>query len=240
MNANEHGFKDETEPGILIQAPDYGMKPVDEKLDQRSINMLGRANAFVCKSPEDYKMGDQAVSECAALVKRIKELHDPICDATNIAHKVATGARKKLIDPINAASKIIDTRLGNFKMAYERKIAAETKALEEEVRKAQEESSLAQAVDLEEAGAPEELVDDVLATADEPAAAMKPEAPALSSNNSRTPDWDIEIINEIMIPLKYRTVDEAKIRKAVRESKGTLKITGVRVIETFKTRRRAL
>jgi len=250
MTGNEHGFKDET--GIVILAPDYG-KPAegkflmpekidmpDEKIDKRSEAMLERANAFVCKSPEDYKTGDLAVSECTALIKRIKEIHDPICKATNAAHKVATGAKKKLIDPIEAAFKIIDTRLGNFKMAYDRKIAAEKKILEDKAKKEQEEAALAQAVELEDDGAPPEIVKAVLETANEPAAAMKPETPALSSNNSRTPDWDIEIIDKKLVPDYYKSVNEGTIRTAVRSAKGNIKIPGVRVIETFKTRRKAL
>lgn len=255
MSATEHGFKDESEtptrPEKLLQVikdrpaegqflmPDKVLMP-DEKLDKRSEAMLDRANAFVCKTPEDYKAGDLAVSECAALVKRIKEIHNPICDATNKAHKAATGARKKLIDPIAAASKIIDTRLGNFKMAYDRKIAAEKKALEDKARKEQEEAALAQAAELEAEGAPAEIVEAVLETANEPAAAMKPETPTLSSNNSRTPDWDIEIIDKKLVPDYYKTVNEGTIRADVKSRKGNIKIPGVRIIDTFKTRRKAL
>jgi len=266
MNATTHGFKDESKPSgeenflrvikdkpeIIIQAPDYG-KPAegqflmpdkvtmpDEHLDKRSMAMLERANAFICKSPDDYKRGDQVVSECAALIKAIKGIHDPICKATNAAHKAATGGRKKLIDPIEAASKVIDTRLGNFKMAYDRKIAAENKALEDKARKEQEEAALTQATQMEEEGAPEEIVKAVLETAHEPAAAMKSETPVLSSSNSRTPDWDIEILDKKLVPDYYKTVNEGTIRTDVRSRKGNITIPGVRIIDTFKTRRNAL
>jgi len=255
MKATEYGFKDETKSPTVIKDGDHDQErygksqvegltlappPMDEKLDDRSTAMLDRANAFACKAPSDYKVGDLAVSECAALIKRINEIHDPICDATNKAYKAATGARKKLIDPIAAASKIIDTRLGNFKMAYDRKIAAEKKVLDDKARKEQEETALAQAVELEEDGAPAEIVKAVLETASEPAAAMKPETPALSSNNSRTPDWDIEIIDKKLVPDYYKTVNEGTIRTAVRSAKGNINIPGVRIIDTFKTRRKAL
>jgi len=251
---NQHGFKDETgeTPQITIQAPDYG-KPAegqflmpdkvsmpDEKLDQRAVLILAKANAFVCKSPDDYKTGDQVVSECQALIKRIKAIHDPMCDAAYKSHKVATGTRKKLIDPIQEASKIIDTRLGNFKMAWDRKIAAEQKILDDKAKKEQEEAVLKQADEMEKEGAPREVVDAVLETANEPAQAMKSETPALSSSNSRTPDWNIEVVDKKLVPDYYKTVNEGTIRTAVRAAKGNIKIPGVRVIETFKTRRKAL
>lgn len=251
---DQHGFKDETKPkfDIVIQAPDYSKPaeekflmpdkpaPVDEKLDKRSAAMIERANAFVCKTPEDYKRGDLVVSECAALVKTIKLIHDPICVATNTAHKIATKARKDLIDPINQASKIIDIRLGNYKMEFEKKKAAEQKRLDDIARKEQEDAALNEAAQLEKDGAPKELVDAVLETANEPRQGQKSETPDLSSNNSRTPDWDIEIVDKKLIPVHYVTVNEGAIRTAVRSAKGNIKIPGVKIIDTFKTRRKAL
>lgn len=234
------GFKPAPEKaGITVLALDYS-KPPDEKLDVRSAAMIQRAKDFVCDSPEKYKTGDLVISECASLVKAIKGIHDPICDATNKAHKIATGARKKLIDPINEASKLLDAKLGNFKMAHDRKLLAEKRKLEAEAQKEQEEAALAQAVELEKDGAPPELVKQVLETAHEPVAAMVSEAPVLTSSNSRTADWDIEIVNKVLVPHRYLSVNEGAIRTAVRNAKGDIKITGVKVIETFKTRRKAL
>lgn len=250
---NDHGFKDETQEGIVIQAPDYG-KPAEgqfqmpdvihpqapEKLDQRSVAILQRANEFVCKTSDDYKRGDLVVSECASLVKRINEIHDPICKAAHTAHKVATGARKKLIDPINEASKIIDTKLGNFKMKYEREKAAEQKRLDDIARNEQEEAALAQASEMEKDGMPKELVAAVLETASDPVQSLKSETPDLASSNSRTADWDIEILDKKLIPIYYLTVNEGAIKTAVRSAKGNIKIPGVKIIDTFKTRRKSL
>lgn len=238
MNATTHGFKDET---VVNSLPDkIEPRMPDEKLDLRAVAMVERATAFVCASPDDYKVGDRVVSECASLVKRIKEIHDPICDATNKAHKAATGGRKKLIDPINQASKIIDDKLGNFKMKHDRQVAEEQRLLEEEARKEQEDHALTQAAQMEKEGLSKEVIEAVLETANDPVRVAAPLTPALTSNNSRTIDWDIEIVDKVLVPWRYMNVNEAAIRAAVRAAKGDIKISGVKVIETFKTRRKAL
>ena len=239
-NATQYGFKDETQKGgSLIVLPDVP-KPFDEKLDVRSTKMLERANAFVCTTPDEYKAGDLAVSECASLVKRIKEIHDPICAATNTAHKTATGARKSLVDPINQASTIIDNKLTNFKMAYEKKLAAERKALEDKARKEQEDAAMEQAAEMEKEGQPKELVDAVLEMGTESLQVEKPRAPDLSSVNSRTPDWSIEVVDKNLVPEYYKTVNEGAILADVRSKQGNIKVPGVKIFDTFKTRRKAL
>jgi len=237
---NQYGFKDETQygkaPVALIDLPN----PVDEKLDVRSRRMLERADAFVCTNPQQYAEGDKAVSECAALEKRIKEIHDPICVATNTAHKIATKARKDLVDPIKRASKIIDGKLGNYKMAHDLKIAEERKALEEKARKDQEAHTLAQALQMSAEDAPSEAIEAVLNTAYDPVQVAKPETQELLSKNSRTPDWDIEILDKVLVPDYYKTVNEGAIRAAVKAAKGNITIHGVRIFDTFKTRRKVL
>lgn len=248
MEAEKYGFKDESqeEPqeGIVMQFPDYGLPDKidmpDEKLDVRSAAMIARAGMFICTNPEQYKAGDLVVSECAALVKRIKEIHDPICMATNTAHKIATKARKDLIDPINQASKIIDAKLGNFKMEHDRKVAEEKRLLEEKATKEQEEHALKQAAQMKKDGAPAEAIKAVLETANDPVQVVQTTAPDLCSQNSRTMDWDIEIIDKSLVPEYFKTVNEGSIRASVRSAKGEIEIPGIKVIETFKTRRKSL
>ena len=230
---------------IIIKAPDFGLpdklEPAPEHLDKRSLAMLVKANAFQCINPEAYKDGDMAVSECKALINRIHAIHDPVCKATNLAHKASTKARSTLIDPIEQASKIIDTKLGNYKMAHDRKIAEEARVLQEKAQKEQREAAVVQAEQMEKEGAISEVIDLVLESADDPVEAPKPETPQLHSKNSRTLDWKIEIVDKSLVPEHYKTilVDEVSILKKVRTEKGDIKIPGVRIEETFKTRRKA-
>ena len=88
--------------------------------------------------------------------------------------------------------------------------------------------------------APQEVIDAVLDTAHDSVQVIQSTAPDLSSNNSRTADWDIKVIDKNSIPEYYKTVNEGAIRMAVRGAKGNITIPGIRIIDTFKTRRKAL
>ena len=114
------------------------------------------------------------------------------------------------------------------------------KVLEDKARKEQEDAALEQATQMEEEGVVSEVVDLVLESAHDPVQVEKPTGPELSSSNSRTADWDIEIIDKILVPNHYKTVNEGAIRAAVRAAKGNIKVPGVKIIDTFKTRRKAL
>lgn len=240
MNStNLYGFKDETQYGKAPVALMDLRKPIDEKLDVRAVSILANAKAFKIQNRDDYKIADDILSEGAALIKGIKLIHDPICAATNTAHVTATGTRKKLIDPVEQACKIFQTLMGNYKLVENRRIAEEQKAKEEIARNEQEEAALNQAAQMEKEGAPLEAVEAVLSMADEPVQITQP-VDELRSKNSITPSWDIEVLDKVLVPDYYKTVNKGAIRTAVKLAKGNITIPGVRVFDTFKTRRKAL
>jgi len=229
--ALDYGFKDES--------PLVVSKPVDEKLDARAAQILEKAQTFTIRNREDFKLADGIVSEGAALIKGIKLIHDPICVATNTAHKLATGTRKKLIDPVKQACDILSKGMGNFKILEGRRIAEEQEEKAEQAQKEQKEAAFSQAAELEKEGAPQEAVDAVLNMANTPVQITQP-VDELRSRTSFTPSWGIEILDKALVPDSYKTVNEVAIRTAVKASKGDIKIPGVRIFETFKTRKKTL
>lgn len=230
--AIEYGFKDESPKTIP--------KPVDEKLDMRAARILEKAQSFKIRDREDFKLADGIVSEGAALIKGIKLIHDPICVATNTAHKLATSTRKQLIDPVKEACDILVKGMGNFKLLEERRIAQEQEEKAEKARKEQEEAAFSQAAELEKEGAPKKVVDAVLDMAKTPVQVTEPLERKLLSKTSFTPSWGIEIIDKKLIPEAYKIVNEVSIRAAVKAAQGDIKISGVRIFETFKTRKKAI
>jgi len=234
--AIEYGFKDESPLVILKPIP----KPVDEKLDMRAARILEKAQSFKIQNREDFQLADGLVSEGAALIKGIKLIHDPICAATNTAHKLATSTRKILIDPVKQACDILAKGMGNFKILEDRRISEEQEKKAEKARKEQEEAALSQAAELKKEGAPQKVVDAVLDMANTPVQVTEPDEEKLLSRTSFTPSWGIEIINKILVPEAFKIVDEVNIRAAVKAAKGDIKIAGVRIFETFKTRKKAL
>jgi len=233
--ATDYGFKDESPLIILKPIP----QPVDEKLDMRAARILEKAQSFKIRNREDFQLADDVVSEGAALIKGIKLIHDPICVATNTAHKLATGTRKKLIDPVKQACDILAKGMGNFKLIEERRIAQEQEKKAEKARKEQEEAAFSEAAELKKEGAPAEVVEAVLDMGNAPVQISQP-TDELRSRTSFTPSWGIEIINKILVPEAFKIVDEVNIRAAVKAAHGDIKIAGVRIFETFKTRKKAL
>lgn len=229
--ATKYGFKDES-PVVVY-------KPVDERLDARAAQILEKARSLGVRNRDEFRNADHVLSEGAALIKGIKLIHDPICAATNTAHKLATSTRKKLIDPVKQACDILVKGMGNFKLIEDRRIAQEQEKKAEIARKEQEEAAFAQAAELEKEGAPAEVVDAVLDMADAPVQIDQP-VDELRSRTSFTPSWGIEIVDKALVPDCYKTVEEGAIRTAVKGAKGDITIPGVRIFETFNTRKKAL
>jgi len=235
------GFKDESvanpERTMVI---DHVVKRVDERLDLRAAGILAKARAFTILDRDDYSLADKILSEGAAIIKGIKLIHDPICKATNTAHKTAMGARKILIDPVDQACKIISTLMGNFKLDEFHRVAEKQQTLVKKAQKEQEDHAFNQAAEMEKEGAPKELVEAVLKMAEDPVQITQPVDQELRSKNSFTPSWDIEVLDKALVPDYYKTVNEGALRAAVKAAKGNITIPGIRVFDTFKTRRKAL
>lgn len=137
-----------------------------EKLEQERDPLVNKARALVIVDQKSYiEAGMLLTGLIKPMIKEIHKSCDPVCEATNAAHKAATGQRKKLLDPILEAEEIIKDKIGDHqeKVEQERlqelwrikeeqnRLAAEAGAKREAAeRKAQEE---ADAKALEEAAA---------------------------------------------------------------------------------------
>jgi len=240
-NAAQYGFKDESV--IKVLSKDYfgseNLKPVDDKFDIRADRILAQARAFKIHDRIDFKSADNILSEGAAILKGIKLIHDPICAATNTAHKLATSTRKKLIDPVKEGCRIIEIAMGNFKLIEDKRIADEQRKKEEIAQKEQKDAALNQAKELKEEGAQKEVINSVLEMAKTPVQVTQPPEGELMSRTSFIPSWDIKVTDKKSVPEIYKTVNEASIRAAVKAAKGDIEIPGVHIFEIFQTRKKA-
>lgn len=190
-------------------------------------------------SPALYEIADKHIVQGEGIKKAIKETVDPIVSERHKAHKEATKFRAALIDPIEEGSKLLIQKMKVYKQEQDRKAEEEKKRLEEEQKKRHEENCLKEAAALEDAGAPQEAIEAVLDFAED----LQPEifvpTQELRSKTSFTPDWKIEVIDEFAIPEEFiiRIVNVRAIEKLVKDRKGNIKIPGIKVIETEKTRR---
>lgn len=233
-----YGFQNESK---VVPAQGAALEPakMDDHLDVRAANILQKCKSFVISCRDDFSLADKIVSEGAALIKGIKLLHDPLCAATNKAHKLATKTRKDLIDPVDAGTRHLTSLMSNYKLAEDRRVAEERRIEQEKAQKEQEEAALKQAAELEKKGAPEEVVDAVMALAEEPVIVESTKQDELKSKTSFQIDWEISITDKAAVPETFKVVDEGAILKVIRAAKGEMKIPGIQVRQTQKARRNA-
>lgn len=197
-----------------------------DKLQERSYSILDYCKAFEIVDDQDYQMADHKVVECKNLMKAVKIHHDPICDATNKAHKVATSARKNLYDPPDQASRILSTKMGNYKQQRDAETAEEQRLLDEKAKADHDAQCEKQAKEMEDKG------DMITATAiremkEEAPVTQQVTQPTLMSKTKFRKDWEITKIVKGLIPDEYLTVDKAAIMRMIRAKKGVTKILGV-------------
>lgn len=170
----------------------------------------------------------------------VTDFFKPLKQAADMAHKVICDKEKTVLLPLQNAERTIKNGIARYQ-EEQRRIQREK---EEELRRMQEEESrrkLEEAAQLESEGKTEAANDalieaQVAESMSRTVSAPSYAAPAVSGLSSRK-DWDVEIINESMVPVDYkgfplRPVDVAAVKRLVKANKGNIQIPGVKIIET--------
>lgn len=108
--------------------------------------------------------GKFLVEVLAPLEKQIRASADPVCAATNTAHKAATKQRADLLLPVLHAEKVVKAQIGNYQVMQQRLIDEENARIEREhqaaLRKAEDERLAAEKVEREAAEAARKKIED--------------------------------------------------------------------------------
>lgn len=117
------------------------LAPADKaEIEQQTSALVEYANALVVDSEVKYTEAAHFSVECARTVKGIKERLDPICEATDKAHKAATKLRGDLLAVPMMARSLVDQKVTAWHhQQAELRAAAERKLREEQQKKADEE-----------------------------------------------------------------------------------------------------
>lgn len=94
-----------------------------EQIDESRAEITTKADDLL-DAVQNYEIvGDSSrssmvkiMNEAAALKKAIKELWDPVCSATNQAHKTSTAARGKMLNPVEKAERIAKDKVKAWDM----------------------------------------------------------------------------------------------------------------------------
>lgn len=183
----------------------------------------------ILKKVNEAKLGIRQVRN------RIKNVFEPMKTSAYSSYKGIMNQWKEIEEPVLNAEKACDQLLSNY-FAEQRRIReeAERKRLDEIRRQKEEEERKLQEALKAEAEGDEEKADQIIneviiqETEIKPTVVV-PEKPKLENIHSRI-DYDIEIIDEKMIPRQYLIPNEVLIRKVVRASKGKIEISGVKNI----------
>ena len=203
---------------------------IAEKIQEEQSDLVVQIeDALMITTDAAYATAAELGKAGAAMMKKIKEHHDPIIAAANKTHKLATAARNKLLNPVKDAVDKLRTACGGWLRKKEDERRKEQERLQAAERKRQEREKLARAEKLEKAGNVA-AADAVLDMPTTEAAITVDAAPKVEGVSGRK-TWTYEIEDEKMIPRTYLMVDTVKIGKIVTAMKGETDIPGVRAYQ---------
>lgn len=208
---------------------------------------LGEEVSLVEQNAAGVVVHDSASYEQAAEITRtIKQMHKRVTDyweplrvSAKKTYDDVLGKKKRMIEPLEKAERILKGKMGAFVAQQE----AERRAREEAARKAAQEEAnrrLEEAAALEKAGdalgaemamAEAEVYDD--AAAGIVVSGKAPKVDGVSTSKS----WEITSIDPDKVPVEIagvviRPVDEKAVARLIKMSKGQIKIPGIEYKET--------
>ena len=127
-----------------------------EEVEQRALTLPEKATHIQIMDAETFKEAAEFTLTLRTIKKEIDNTFDPIVKKAHEAHKEAVAQKKKVLEPVEQAQKIIDGKIGEFHAEQERLRRAEEERLrkeaEEQARKEEEERRLEEASRLEQEG----------------------------------------------------------------------------------------
>jgi len=197
------------------------------EVQKESLDVAKKADSIIISNNEQRNLALDFLKVIKGMQRKVSETFDPIIEKAHQAHKEAIAQKNKYYTPLLAAEKNIKSKDVEFVMQQERiRREQEEKLRQEAIRKQQELERKAQEA--------REKGKEVQAEKYEDKAAQII-APTLSSRTDKIDgisyktDWDFEVTDALLIPREYLIVDEVKIRRVVKATKGALIIPGTRV-----------
>lgn len=127
-----------------------------EEVEQRALTLPEKADHIRIMDADTFKEAAEFTLTLRAIKKEIDNTFDPIVKKAHEAHKEAVAQKKKVMEPVEHAQKIIDKKIGDFHAEQERIRKAEEDRLrreaEERARKEEEERRLEEASRYEQEG----------------------------------------------------------------------------------------
>lgn len=201
------------------------------RIEQDGLILVQQAEEIRVTDSESFQGAGAFLRRVTAGIRMGHELMDPICDAAHTAHRVATAQRTKLLEPFEAAKKIVGAETSAWEQSERDRVAREQRAADAERRRLEDEARLAMAADLEKAGKPEAAARALTAPVTVPVFTPPVQAVPKADGISFSDQWgEFTVTDEALIPREYWVRDDQKIRRVIRALKGETKIPGIDVL----------
>ena len=83
----------------------------DKLMDNELLPALQQATELVISDQIQYAKAGEDLVLVKVLEKKVKEVFNPLCDAANKAHKIATATRKEHLKPVQDAEKMLKSKM---------------------------------------------------------------------------------------------------------------------------------
>lgn len=200
-----------------------------EQVEQQGLVLVSQAEEIAVRDASTFQQAGLFLRNIAGYLKKVGEVFDPIVEAAHRAHKVAVDQRKKMLEPAQAAEKIVKGEMAKWDTAERARVAEEQREAEAERRRLEDEERLKNAARLEAAGKTAQAEAALTAPVTVPVFTPPVQAVQKVEGVSFRDNWTFTVTDPGLVPREYLMLDEQKIRGVVRALKGEAKIPGVEV-----------
>ncbi len=216
----------------VLEMPVQNKATMEQALREEGNGVIAKAEALVVSNDNQYLTAGESLKQIKGTAKKVLDYWAPIKKSAHEVWKGICEKEKSMTDPLTKAEGIVKQKM----LTYQRKVEAEKRAAEEELKRKlaeEQEKALAEAIKADEEG---DAIGSVMAMAQaEALETIRPtvhmEAPKVVGMSTRK-TWKARIINEDKVPTKVngmlvRPVDMSALNRLALMSKGTMKIDGV-------------
>ena len=224
------------------------------EVEEKALSLPAKADRIQITDADTFKEAGEFTITLRAIKKEIDNTFDPIVKKAHEAHKEAVDQKKKVMEPVEQAQKIIDRKIGDFHAEEERKRKAEEdrlrKEAEKQARKEEEERRLEEAARLEQEGN-SEMADAILDAPIAPPVVVIPkvetQAPKVEGL-SVTKVYKAEVVSLAQLvqavaqgraPIGLLEVNQTALNGMARALKEAFSVPGCRVVVESSVRGRA-
>jgi hypothetical protein len=201
--------------------------------------MVQEADAFLIDSKETYLAGGEALLTVARNKRLVEAKIQPLCDATNRAHKQATALRGELLAPFEQAEKLYGRKMWDFEQEAKRVAREAQEKLEREAREQAARDQEARANVLDASGHTEEAVAELERETPAQAVQLPPALPKINGYSSRE-EFDFEILDVDQIKREFMVPDHSAIRAMVKKmgTRAAGIVGGIRIVTVARQTKR--